>query len=83
MIVPAYNEELVIESTIRSLLASSYQDYEIIVVDDGSQDRTSEVVREKFGSEGKVRLFTEPNAGKANALNFGLRHATGKIVIAP
>ena len=82
VIVPAYNEEMVIEATLRSLLASDYKNFEIIVVDDGSIDRTSEVVREKFSSETRVRLFTEPNAGKANALNFGLRYATGEIVIA-
>ena len=82
VIVPAYNEEMVIEATLRSLLASDYENFEIIVVDDGSMDRTSEVVREKFGNEPRVRLFTEPNAGKANALNFGLRYATGEIIIA-
>jgi peptidoglycan-N-acetylglucosamine deacetylase len=82
VIVPAYNEEPVIEGTIRSLLASDYKNYEIIVVDDGSTDRTSEIVREKFGADSRVRLFTEPNAGKANALNFGLRYASGEIVIA-
>lgn len=82
VIVPAFNEEMVIEATVRSLLASDYQNFEIIVVDDGSVDRTSEVVRENFADEPRVRLFTEPNAGKANALNFGLRYATGEIVIA-
>ena len=82
VIVPAYNEEMVIEATIDSLLRSDYENFEIIVVDDGSKDRTSEVVREKFGSEPRVRLFTEPNAGKASALNFGLRHAKGEIIIA-
>jgi cellulose synthase/poly-beta-1,6-N-acetylglucosamine synthase-like glycosyltransferase/peptidoglycan/xylan/chitin deacetylase (PgdA/CDA1 family)/spore germination protein YaaH len=82
VIVPAYNEELVIEATLQSLLASDYENLEIIVVDDGSVDRTSEIVREKFGNEYRVRLFTEPNTGKANALNFGLRYATGEIIIA-
>jgi cellulose synthase/poly-beta-1,6-N-acetylglucosamine synthase-like glycosyltransferase/peptidoglycan/xylan/chitin deacetylase (PgdA/CDA1 family)/spore germination protein YaaH len=82
VIVPAYNEEMVIEATLQSLLASDYDNLEIIVVDDGSLDRTSEVVREKFKNEPRVRLFTEPNAGKANALNFGLRYATGEIIIA-
>src|SRR5204863_10117934 len=43
VIVPAYNEEMVIEATIRSLLASTYEKYEIIVIDDGSQDNTSKV----------------------------------------
>src|SRR5712691_9783357 len=82
VIVPAYNEERVIEATIRSLLNSDYENLEIIVVDDGSQDRTSEVVREQFGNEPLVRLFTEPNAGKATALNLGLRYAKGEVIVA-
>src|SRR5207244_9927675 len=48
VIVPAYNEEYVIAGTIRSLLNTNYQNYEVIVVDDGSEDRTSDVVREQF-----------------------------------
>src|SRR2546427_8816925 len=82
VIVPAYNEERVIEATIRSLLNSDYDNFEIIVVDDGSQDRTSEVVREQFGNEPLVRLFTAPNAGKASALNLGLRQSNGEIIVA-
>ena len=82
ILVPAYNEGLVIENTIRSLLASDYSSYEIIVIDDGSQDNTSKVVAEKFEHDERVRLFTVPNAGKAAALNTGLRHARGEIVIA-
>lgn len=80
--VPAYNEELVIESTIRSLLASDYPAYEIIVIDDGSQDNTSKVITEGFANEDRVKLFTVANAGKAAALNTGLRYARGEIVIA-
>src|ERR1700686_4966999 len=82
IIVPAYNEERVIEATIRSLLNSNYENFEIIVVDDGSRDRTSEVVRENFGEEPLVRLCTEPNAGKAAALNLGLRHVKGDVIVA-
>lgn len=82
IIVPAYNEEFVIGATIRSLLNCDYENFEIVVVDDGSIDRTSEVVREQFGGESRVRLFTEPNAGKAEALNLGLRQSHGEIVVA-
>lgn len=82
VIVPAYNEERVIGETIASLLGSDYANYEIIVVDDGSQDRTSEVVRERFGNNGRVRLFTEPNRSKADALNLGLSHARGELIVA-
>jgi cellulose synthase/poly-beta-1,6-N-acetylglucosamine synthase-like glycosyltransferase/peptidoglycan/xylan/chitin deacetylase (PgdA/CDA1 family)/spore germination protein YaaH len=82
IVVPAFNEEMVIEKTIRSLLASDYKSFEIIIVDDGSTDNTSGVVIEKFAGEDRVRLFTEKNAGKAEALNTGLRYATGEVVIA-
>ena len=82
VIVPAYNEELVIAKTIKSLLASIYPDFEIIVVDDGSNDRTSEVVIDGFANEKRVLLFTKENGGKAEALNFGIRHARGEIIVA-
>jgi cellulose synthase/poly-beta-1,6-N-acetylglucosamine synthase-like glycosyltransferase/peptidoglycan/xylan/chitin deacetylase (PgdA/CDA1 family) len=82
ILVPAYNEALVIENTIRSLLASDYLHYEVIVIDDGSHDATSRVVTEKFEHDERVRLFTVANAGKAAALNTGLRYARGEIVIA-
>ena len=82
ILVPAYNEELVIENTIRSLLASDYSKYEVIVIDDGSQDNTSRVVAYNFGGDKRVRLITVENAGKASALNTGLRYARGEVVIA-
>ena len=82
ILVPAFNEALVIENTVRSLLASDYSRYEIIVIDDGSYDATSRVVAEKFEGDERVRLLTVANAGKAAALNTGLRHARGEIVIA-
>jgi peptidoglycan-N-acetylglucosamine deacetylase len=82
VLVPAFNEELVIRNTIDSLLASNYEEYEVIVIDDGSKDRTSEVVRESFSHNERVKLFSVPNAGKAAALNFGLKQAKGDVVIA-
>ena len=82
IIVPAYNEELVIGNTIVSLLASEYSRYEIIVVDDGSQDDTSKVVVERFGGDERVKLITISNSGKASALNTGLRYARGEVIVA-
>lgn len=82
IIVPAYNEELVIKNTINSLLASDYENYEIIVVDDGSVDKTSEIIRDSFSDNERVRLFSAAAGGKAAALNVGLRYAKGEIVIA-
>ena len=82
VIVPAYNEERVIAKTVESLLNSDYAPFEIIVVDDGSPDRTSEVVSAGFGGDRRVRLYTKENGGKAAALNYGLRQARGEIVVA-
>ena len=82
IIIAAYNEEKVIAQTLISLLASEYPNFEIIVVDDGSADATSQIVREQFGAEPRVRLFTQPNKGKAEALNYGLLHTNGDIVVA-
>jgi peptidoglycan-N-acetylglucosamine deacetylase len=81
VIVPAFNEERVIAKTIESLLASDYPSFEVIVVDDGSPDGTGEVVRERFASKARVRLFTKQNGGKAEALNYGLMRSRGSIII--
>ena len=81
VIIPAYKEEKVICRTLRSLLDSDYQNLEIIVVDDGSPDNTSEVVRANFGAESRLRLFTKENGGKGAALEFGFLHSSGEIII--
>ncbi len=84
VIVPAYNEEKVIEQTVRSVLASDYPNLRVIVVDDGSPDATAEVVRQKFAAEiaqGRVLLLTKPNGGKASALNYGLEHTNDEIYV--
>ena len=77
VLIPAYNEEKVIERTIRAALRSSYRNLRVIVIDDGSKDHTLQVARDCFAREeaaGKVVILTKPNSGKADALNFGLMH---------
>ena len=77
VLVPAYNEEKVIERTVRAVLASNYSNFRVIVIDDGSSDRTLEVARRVFSAEqasGRVLILTKANSGKAEALNFGLQH---------
>jgi cellulose synthase/poly-beta-1,6-N-acetylglucosamine synthase-like glycosyltransferase/peptidoglycan/xylan/chitin deacetylase (PgdA/CDA1 family) len=82
VVIPAYNEAKVIERTVRSLLDSLGVDLEILVIDDGSTDGTSETVRTAFGSDPRVRVHTLPNGGKAAALNFGFARAKNEIVVA-
>ena len=82
IIVPAYNEAKVIVQTITSLLAQEYLGpLEILVVDDGSADGTSDVARAHFGKDPRVAVYDKPNGGKASALNFGIDRAIGEIVI--
>jgi len=76
VLIPAYNEEKVIERTIRAALRSSYRNLRVIVIDDGSKDKTLQVAQSCFPREeasGRLLILTKPNAGKAEALNFGLR----------
>jgi peptidoglycan-N-acetylglucosamine deacetylase len=82
VIVPAYNEEKVVVRTVRDILASTYPNLEVIVVDDGSQDSTSAVLRDAYPGEPRLTLMRTQNGGKANALNAGLAVAHGAIVVA-
>ena len=84
VLIPGYNEEKVIVRTIRSVLNSDYPNLHIIVIDDGSTDRTVEVARTAYAAEiaaGRVQILTKPNGGKAEALNFALAHLTEEIYV--
>jgi poly-beta-1,6 N-acetyl-D-glucosamine synthase len=80
VLVPAYNEEVGIERAVRSLAASHYPgELEVIVVDDGSSDRTAEILH---GLDlGNVRLLRQANAGKAAALNRALAASRHDIIV--
>lgn len=82
IVVPAFNEEKVICKTIESLLRSEYPNFEIVVVDDGSSDKTFDVAVEKFGGRDRVSIYHKENGGKASALNFGWRKAKGDVIVA-
>jgi len=84
VLIPAYNEEKVIERTVRSVLDSDYPHLRAIVIDDGSADATLEVCREAFRREiadGRVTVLTKPNSGKADALTFGLEYVTEELFV--
>ena len=79
MIVPAYNERVGIEACVRSLVASDYPNFEVLVVDDGSTDGTADLVRalELPG----VRVFTQENQGKPAALMTGIEAARTDVFV--
>ncbi|MFM2302294.1 MAG: hypothetical protein RLZZ84_2030, partial [Pseudomonadota bacterium] len=82
VIIPAYNEEKVILPSIARVLDSDYPGLELIIADDGSKDRTSALVAERYAHDPRVTLMTLVNGGKASALNRALQRASGEIVIA-
>ena len=84
VLIPAFNEETVIVRTIRSVLNSDYKNLHVIVIDDGSTDRTAEVACEAYAQEikaGHLQVLCKPNAGKAAALNFALDRIDEEIFI--
>ncbi len=81
IIVPAYNEEVTAIKTIQSLLEIDYPHFEIIFIDDGSKDKTYELVNAAYGHHPLVKVLTKPNGGKASALNFGISQAGYDFVI--
>lgn len=80
VIIPAYNEEEYIEKCIESLVNTDYpkNKLEVIVINDGSTDNTAKIAR-KYQNK-YIRVLSKPNTGKADSLNFGIRHAKGEII---
>lgn len=81
IIIPAYNEEVTAVQTINSLLKTTYPDFELIFVDDGSKDKTFEIIDQHFGNHPQVKVFRKENGGKASALNYGISKASSDFVI--
>jgi cellulose synthase/poly-beta-1,6-N-acetylglucosamine synthase-like glycosyltransferase/spore germination protein YaaH/peptidoglycan/xylan/chitin deacetylase (PgdA/CDA1 family) len=82
VVIAAYNEEKVIERTVQSVLDNGYPDLEVVVVDDGSKDRTLAILGERFGRNKRVRILTQPNRGKSAALNHAIREAKNDLLVA-
>jgi cellulose synthase/poly-beta-1,6-N-acetylglucosamine synthase-like glycosyltransferase/spore germination protein YaaH/peptidoglycan/xylan/chitin deacetylase (PgdA/CDA1 family) len=82
VVIAAYNEEKVIARTVRSILNNGYENLEVVVVDDGSKDRTLAVLEEEFAGDPRVQICTQPNTGKAGALNHAIRKSSHNILVA-
>lgn len=78
VIMPVYNGELFVQQAIDSLLAQTVQDWELIVVDDGSKDRTP-LILEGY-TDTRIKVFRQANKGEAGARNTGLRQMTGEYI---
>jgi len=80
VIVPAYNAERFIEFTLRSVIAQTYVNWEAIVADDGSLDKTAEIVKKIAAQDNRVKYVYQKNAGQSAARNLALQSARGELV---
>lgn len=80
VIIPTYNAAGFIAETLTSALAQNHRAIEVIVVDDGSIDRTAEIVEALASRDNRVRLLRQPNRGVAAARNLGIAHSRGAFI---
>lgn len=80
VIVPVYNVEEYLERCVNSLLGQSYKDIEILLIDDGSTDKSSEICDAYRQQDSRVRVFHKKNGGQSEARNLGLEKAKGKFL---
>ena len=78
VVVPLYNKELYVKRTIDSILAQSYDKFEVVVIDDGSTDESASIVSKI--TDGRVRIISQKNAGEGAARNSGIRESKGVLV---
>ena len=79
-VVPAYNVEQYVEESVRSALDQTYPNVEVIIVDDGSTDRTGEIAARMAAADSRVRVFQQPNLYAAHARNRGIAEARGAFI---
>lgn len=80
VIIPAYNAEKYIEETLDSVLSQTYQNWECIVVDDGSTDNSAELILSYCKIDSRFRYYKQKNAGPSKARNLGLENASGVFI---
>ncbi len=71
VIIPVYNGARCVDDAVKSVLAQTFEDWELVIVNDGSTDDTLEVLK-KYEGDGRIRIFSQPNAGVSAARNRGM-----------
>lgn len=81
VIVPVYNVEQYLKECVESILQQTYQELEILLIDDGSTDQSGKMCDDFAKQDDRIRVFHKENGGAASAKNFGLAHITGSYVM--
>lgn len=80
IIVPIYNVEKYLRECIDSILIQTYENLEIILVDDGSPDNSGKICDEYLKKDTRIKVFHKPNGGLSDARNYGIKQANGKYI---
>lgn len=80
VIMPAYNVEDFISKAVESVLAQSFTDWELLIIDDGSIDNTGIIAESYIGRDKRIKVYHKTNGGLSDARNFGLERAQGEYV---
>lgn len=79
VVIPLYNKEEIVRQSLESVLSQQYSDFEVVVVDDGSTDKSADIVRQI--NDPRIRLISQPNGGPSKARNTGVREAKGEWIV--
>ncbi len=80
VVMPCYNASLYLREAIESVLSQTYQDWELLIVDDGSTDNSKQIAQECTLKDKRIRLIEQPNGGACRARNNGIEHAQGMYI---
>ena len=80
VIIPAYNTDQYLAETLDSVLAQTYSHFEVMIMDDGSTDRTLEIAQEYAAKDDRIRVISQPNQGLSLTRNSGIRETTGELI---
>ena len=80
VIMPAYNAEQYIASSIESVLNQTFSDFELIIINDGSTDNTLEIINQFIKTDKRINVISQKNQGETAARNTGLKHAIGEYI---
>ena len=81
VIVPVYNAHKYLKRCIRSILDQTYENLDIVLIDDGSQDNSLEICKRFEKEDQRVRVFHKENGGVSSARNYGIKKAQGEYIV--
>ena len=80
VIVPVYNVEKYLERCVKSIAAQTYKDLEILLIDDGSTDKSGEMCDDFQQTDSRIKAFHKQNGGLSDARNYGIEHSAGEFI---